>query len=330
MSKIMQEVIMLMGFPASGKSSLAKEYQDIGYIKLSRDVDGGSYKDLAIRLDNFLSEKKKVVLDNTNFDKKSRRLFFDVIKKYQIKVKGVWLKTSIQNCKINACLRLMQYQNIDFNCSNKEFNKLFDPQVIKKSKNPNIFQPEIIHMFGKLFQPPSIDEGFDEIVELDFIRIWPSDYINKALILDYDGTLRTTPEHSECKVFPKYKHEIIIMPNRKESLQFYKDEGYIFAGISNQSGVHGGSLSLEDAERCFKHTNNLLGFDIDYRFCAHSKDINNCYCRKPNPLKAVFLIQKYKLDPKKCIFVGDQKSDKELAECIGFTYYDANDFFKEV
>ena len=45
------------------------------------------------------------------------------------------------------------------------------------------------------------------------------------------------------------------------------------------------------------------------------------------PGLGVEFIEVYKLDPKQCIVVGDQTSDKTFARRCGFNYIDANTFF---
>ena len=42
---------------------------------------------------------------------------------------------------------------------------------------------------------------------------------------------------------------------------------------------------------------------------------------------AVEFVERYRLDPARCIYVGDMKSDQRFAEGAGFTYFDAEDFF---
>jgi histidinol phosphatase-like enzyme len=53
-----------------------------------------------------------------------------------------------------------------------------------------------------------------------------------------------------------------------------------------------------------------------------------CYCRKPAPGMGAYFIEKYKLNPAKCIMVGDMGSDKTFAARCGFQYADASEFFK--
>lgn len=79
---------------------------------------------------------------------------------------------------------------------------------------------------------------------------------------------------------------------------------------------------------CFQKTNELLGLEIDYKFCPHRAYPQVCYCRKPMPGLGVIFIEEYKLNPTKCIMVGDMKTDNTFADRCGFKYIPARHFFK--
>jgi histidinol phosphatase-like enzyme len=71
----------------------------------------------------------------------------------------------------------------------------------------------------------------------------------------------------------------------------------LFLGVSNQSGIEKGDLTEEMAKVCFKKTNDLLGFNIDVRYCPHHSFPIRCFCRKPLSGLGVYLIETYKLNP---------------------------------
>lgn len=98
-------------------------------------------------------------------------------------------------------------------------------------------------------------------------------------------------------------------------------------GISNQSCIAKNVATKEEVIACFDKTNELLGQNIDYKFCPHEQRHYNCYCRKPQAGLAAEFIEKYKLNPEECIFVGDQPSDMQLAEKCGFRFYGIKEFF---
>src|SRR5688500_10260032 len=60
------DVVMIMGMPGAGKSTLAEAMVANGYTRLNRDAQGGSLVELVIELDRGLAQgKREWVLDNT-------------------------------------------------------------------------------------------------------------------------------------------------------------------------------------------------------------------------------------------------------------------------
>lgn len=311
-----QEVVILVGLPSSGKSTIAKKYEEQGYLRLNRDTIGGKIDKLVPLLDKALSKGKNVVLDNTHCTSKVRGMFITVGKKHDAFIKGIWVQTSSEDCATNAALRMLE-----------KHDRLLSPEELKSSKDPNMFPPKVIGFFKSSFQEPILDEGFDEIEDVPFERKWGNECVNKVAIFDYDGTIRQVSKNSTNGMYPVNKSEIQIMPGRKEKLQEYKDKGYLLLGISNQSGVDKGILSWDDCNMLFQHTNKLLGHDIDYLFCAHTSSPGKCYCRKPYNGHVMMFVQKYKISLKDSIFVGDMNTDAECAKRSGMKYFDQKDFF---
>lgn len=306
---------LVCGAPASGKSSLTKELTKNGAISLNRDTENGTILSLLPKMENLLKENKDIVLDNLFPTAEIRKPFIDLAKQYNTEISCFWMSTSIEDAQYNFVLRA-------FNL----INKFPMPEAIKAAKHSNIFPPVVFFKYRKEFQKPDLNEGFSKIDKIEFIRKYNPDFTNKALFLDFDGTLR------ECingnNKYPISKDQIEIKPNCSKILKSYRDQGYILLGISNQSGVHKGDLTEQTAHELFQHTNKLLDVDIDYRFCSHQSAPISCYCRKPQNGIFVEFLLKYKLDPKQCKFVGDYKTDETFSKRSGIEYIDQAEFFK--
>ncbi|HVI40795.1 MAG TPA: HAD-IIIA family hydrolase [Anaerovoracaceae bacterium] len=309
----MSEVVLLMGFPASGKSTVAKEYTDKGYSYINRDMLGGKVATKVPMMMNELSVNRNVLLDNTFPDAESRAPFIAGAKKVGAAIKCVMMGTKIEDAQFNAAYRMIQRKG-----------KLLGPDDYKGEKDPNIFPPVVLFGYQKKFQQPTALEGFDSVETIPFVRKLDPEFKEKAAIFDYDDTLRKTKSGS---LYPTNPDDIEILPGRKEKLAQLVAEGYKLLGVSNQSGVAKGELTDEMARKCFDRTNELLGQSIDYLFCPHGKFPINCYCRKPMNGNFVVHMVKHKLDPAKCFFVGDMTSDKTFAGRAGIKFYHADKYF---
>jgi D-glycero-D-manno-heptose 1,7-bisphosphate phosphatase len=308
-------ITMVCGAPASGKSTLTKEYINKGFISLNRDTEGGTIIGLLPKMEALLSDNKDIVLDNLFPTVEARAPFIQAAKKFNVDIECVLMGTSIEDSQFNAVQRMINLTG-----------KFLSPEEVKASKHPNIFPPVVLFKYKKEFEKPKLEEGFSKITVVPFLRKIDPSFVNKAVIFDYDGTLR------ECiggnGKYPVNKDQIKILPNRKEVIEKFNEMGYLLLGISNQSGIAKKDLTYQECDQLFQYTNKLLGFDIYYRFCSHAPTPPNCYCRKPQVGLFVSLMNEYKLDPKKCIFVGDSTSDKTLSTRCGMKYYDQAEFFK--
>jgi histidinol-phosphate phosphatase family protein len=160
---------------------------------------------------------------------------------------------------------------------------------------------------------------------------WPKTHKNKALFLDIDGTLRIT-EHLPNK-YPTHPDEVqLIHPaaQMKEKLDSYRKQGFQLIGVSNQSGITKGTVTVEQVDEIFERTRSLLGYseaEFPILYCPHRAAPITCFCRKPQSGMAMDCIMKLKLDPEECVMVGDMKTDEEMAKRLKIKYYDVAEFW---
>ncbi len=310
----MNRIILITGSPASGKTTLTKKYTDQGYVRVNIDLAKHSIEELNNIVDQHLaSGKRDIVIDNSYPTIQNRKQLIEIAKKHKLPIQCIWLQTSFEDSQLNACLRMVQLTGDILNSSELE-----------NTNHPDIFPSSVLSKYRKEFQIPTVAEGFEQVIKEPFIRVWPLNYTNKALFLDFDDTLRISMGKYR---FPTNPKEIKIIPGRSEKLKEYQRNGYALFGISNQYGVAKGQISMEQANECFKETIHQLGVTMFYKFCPHNISPVTCYCHKPSTAIGAYFIENYKLRPEKCIMVGDQIIDKTFAKRCGFSYSDASSFF---
>ena len=311
----MKEIVMLMGFQGSGKSTLVSDYTSRGYARLNRDNAGksASLEGLLPAMEMHLKQGQSVVLDNTYLTAADRKPVIERGKKAGATDKVVHINTPFEDCQINVCIRMV-----------KALGHLPDPAEIKKSKDPAIIPPAAMFAARKAFEKPLKTEGMDAIEIVPFTRVYDLSYTGKAILLDFDGCLRECPSGAH---YPCSTDDIRILPGRKEKLLDLVKQGYRLLGVSNQSGIAKGDLTDEQARSYFEHTIKELGVPIEIGYCPHRIPPMSCWCRKPQSGLGVAYIEKYKLDPRLCIMVGDMTTDKTFATRLGMGFVDAAKFF---
>lgn len=310
----MKEIVMIIGYPASGKSTLAID-EFLKYTRLNRDLIGGSLAGVAAKLGVEITKPHEgFVLDNTYASAKVRKPVLDIAKQAGVPVRCIHLNSTIEEAQYNACERMI-----------RTHGRLLMPQEIEVSKDPNTFPTAVLFRYRKEFELPSSSEGFAQIETRKFVRkAQGPDYKNRAIIFDYDGTLRKTKSGEK---YPLTPDDIEILPGRADALKALQQQGIKMFGISNQSGVADAKFTKQQAIDCFEHTNKLLGVEIEYSFCPHKAAPISCYCRKPLAGLAIELIEKHKLDRLKVVYVGDMTTDKTMASRALISYKDQGEFF---
>lgn len=312
-----QEVVLIGGYPASGKSTYARQFVERGYERLNRDEMGGSMDKLLGPLAEMLDAGKSVVLDNLYANKAARADVVKLARRRDLPVRFLLMDTTLEDAQFNASLRMME-----------KAGRLLEVDDHKKpefKKDPGFFPVFVIYKYRKDFEKPTVAEGFSAVESIAFERHYPKDWKKKAMIFDMDGTLRT---NTGSEKYPTKVSEVQAFKERGAKLKKLQKEGYLLLAVSNQSGIAKKKLTREDAEACFKETAKQLGVKFEAMlYCPHSVPPLSCYCRKPNPGLGVQLMWDYKLDPRLCTFVGDLGTDKSFAERCGFTFVDQEEFF---
>ena len=129
------EYVIMIGVALSGKTTYRKGNLEHEVIALS--MFGNTRKKELEYVEKCLMEGKSIVIDDTNLTKKIRKLHIDLAKKYNAKIIGIFMNTSIGLIKQ------------------------------RRRKRPDQMGMVVINKMLKELESPQKDEGFDELKIID-------------------------------------------------------------------------------------------------------------------------------------------------------------------
>jgi aryl-alcohol dehydrogenase-like predicted oxidoreductase len=156
------DVVMIMGMPGAGKSTIAEEYVAQGHARLNRDTQGGRVSDLVAELDSGLKAgQRKWVLDNTYASRADRSDVIECAWRHGVPVRSVWLDTDVGDAQINAITRLIAAHG-----------SLPMPEDLKARgrSDHRYFGPDAQFRYQRDMEPPREEEGFKSIERRSFQR----------------------------------------------------------------------------------------------------------------------------------------------------------------
>ncbi len=137
----------------------------------------------------------------------------------------------------------------------------------------------------------------------------------KVVFLDRDGVI-----NRDSSDYIKSWSEFEFIPGSLEAIRQLTLNGFVIIIITNQSVINRNMVSKKGLE----HIHTMMKTDIrshggeikDIFFCPHiPKD--QCDCRKPEPGLIYQAAQKYQVDIKAAVMVGDSTKDIECARSAG-------------
>jgi aryl-alcohol dehydrogenase-like predicted oxidoreductase/histidinol phosphatase-like enzyme/predicted kinase len=313
------EIVMIMGLPGAGKSTLAHDYAARGYLRLNRDIAGGTLRSLIPALDRALTAgTSRIVLDNTYISRASRAAVIQAAAARGAAVRCVWLTTSIADAQVNAASRILE-----------RFGKLLDADELtaQHKADPAVLMPTTQFRYQRELEPPDVSEGFARVDVTPFERKDDPSRVNRAIIIWCDGILLRS--RSTARV-PMDVDDVAVDSGHGATLRRYTEQGYRLLGLSWRPEIAERRRTATDAAAMFARMNELLGVAIEVEYCPHAAGPPRCWCRKPLPGLGVLLTHRHQLDPPACIYVGEGSQDAGYASRLGFQYRDAAALFGAV
>ena len=315
-TRIDLEIVVIMGLPGAGKSTMAQQFAEQGYLRLNRDEAGGTLRSLVPALDRAMAAgTSRVVLDNTYVSRASRAAVIQAAAARKAGVRCVWLSTSVADAQVNAVSRIVQ-----------RYGKLLDVDEMAphRKRDPAAMPPMTQFRYQRELEPPDVSEGFSQVDVVPFVRRVDPSYSNRAIIVWCDGILlRSRSNHR----VPTDGDDVLVDAGRGATLRRYAEQGYRVLGLSWQPEIADGKRSAVDVTAIFARMNELLGIAVDVEYCPHAAGPPTCWCRKPLPGLGVLLMHRHELDAANCIYVGDGTQDAGYAQRLGFQYQPAQELF---
>ncbi len=279
------EVVLVMGIPGAGKSRVAEGYVARGYLRLNRDVRGGTLRALADALDRELSAgARRVVLDNTYLSRSARSDAIRAASRHGIRTRCIWLDTPLAQAQVNLVERLLD-----------RLGSLPAPEELRRlaRREPGVLAPTSQMRALRELEPPSTDEGLTQVDRVPFVRTPPSRR-------SQEGVFVAAPALRH----PGWRRPLDGNEHRAPHLVFdWRPEG----------------SPDELAEVAARLTAEVSG-PVETALCPHGAGPPVCWCRPPLPGLPLAFARAHGVDPSRSILVGTGSAHRTLATTLGARY----------
>lgn len=147
--------------------------------------------------------------------------------------------------------------------------------------------------------------------------------MNKAVFLDRDGVINKEVGY----IWEKEK--FIWKPNVEAAIKLLNENNYLVIVVTNQGGIRKGLYTDLHVNKLHNWINGQLWkkcqAHIDaFYYCPHH-NIDECYCRKPNPGMLFQAIEDWHINTHLSYMIGDNSWDQKAAETAEVRYFSIED-----
>ena len=271
------DVVLVMGIPGAGKTRIAQQYVDRGYVRLNRDERGGGLRDLAQALDDALaSGVRRVVLDNTYLTRAARSYVIDATRRHGTAPRCIWLDTPLAQAQVNIVERMLE-----------RFGCLPAPEKLRAlaRREPGLLMPTSQMRALRELERPSIDEGLAGVEVVPFARVTAVPRPRRAVLVAAAALQRAGWERALERDAPH-----LIFDWRP----------------------HGAVEALAPlVARLAAHVSG----PVEAAVCPHPGGPPSCWCRPPLPGLPLAFARAHQTDPS--ILIGTTATHRTLAATLG-------------
>jgi aryl-alcohol dehydrogenase-like predicted oxidoreductase/adenylate kinase family enzyme len=282
------DVVVVMGIPGSGKSRIAAGFTARRFQRLNRDERGGSLKQLAAELDEQLGAgATRVVLDNTYLTRALRSYVLDAAARHHARTTCIWLDIPLAQAQVNMVERLLE-----------RFDGLPSPDELRMAsrKEPWLLSPTAQMRTMRELEPPTTDEGWDELTQLPFVR-------EPATQTGVHGVFVSARVLAE----PGWERAVLDADPAAPHLLF---DWRPNADVNELA-------SLVDELR------TVVSGSVDAALCPHPAGPPICWCRPPLPGLLLAFARARAVDVTGSPLVGVASAHRQLATALDATYVSA-------
>lgn len=305
------DVVVVMGMPGAGKTTIAHDLERAGYARLNRDTLGGTLSDLVPRLhDAIAAGHARVVLDNTYPTRKSRNEVIEAAWECGVPVRCIWQTTALADAQINSIQRMIEVHG-----------SLPTPEEIRAmgKTDPRYLLPDAQFRYERIVEAPTLEEGFTSVEEQEFART-PSTARLRALVLNFDDLVGSAMAALSAG-------DVAVDRSRAIRLGRYREEGWRIFVHMWRPQVERKETTTSDVEECIRALRVELGNQVDVACCTHDAGPPACWCRKPVPGSVIEFAMRRSVALDRSIVVGSSAADRTMAERVGAAFERTDVFF---
>jgi diketogulonate reductase-like aldo/keto reductase/predicted kinase len=278
------EIVIVMGIPGAGKSRLAAEYVERGFVRLNRDERGGSLRALAAELDEQLAAGvRRAVLDNTYLTRAARSRVVETAERHSLAVHCVWLDTPLAQAQVNLVERMLE-----------RFDSLPMPEQIRGAarREPWLMLPTSQMRTLRELEPPSMDEGFSAVETVPFARV-PAGSGQPGVFVAAAAARRRGFDQALAGADPSAPH-LLFDWTPQEDASALRGEAALIA--------------------------NAVNGPVEAATCPHPGGPPGCWCRPPLPGLPLAFAHTHSVTIDCSILVGCSRAHETLATTLGAHY----------